>query len=76
MTNTLLIENYIDGEWHRSAATAHADVTNPATAEILARDWRLMPVVRSKFERALARAFPELIVDLPLGPRRQEGAAM
>ena len=45
-------------------------------AEILARDWRLMPVVRSKFERALARAFPELIVDLPLGPRRQEGAAM
>ena len=31
------LQNYVGGGWHRSSATEYVDVTNPATAEILAR---------------------------------------
>ncbi len=33
--NTL--SNYINGKWHKSAATEHLEVVNPATAEVLAQ---------------------------------------
>jgi len=58
MTHTLLIENYIDGGWHRSAATVHADVVNPATVEVLARV-PLSPTAEVNLAvEAAARAFP------------------
>jgi malonate-semialdehyde dehydrogenase (acetylating) / methylmalonate-semialdehyde dehydrogenase len=31
------LQNYINGAWHRSSASEFVDVTNPATAEVLAR---------------------------------------
>src|SRR6202047_3554338 len=33
----LELQNYVNGGWRRSAAAEYADVTNPATAEVLAR---------------------------------------
>jgi len=36
-TQVLELENYVNGAWHRATASAFADVTNPATAELLAR---------------------------------------
>jgi len=36
-TQTPDLQNYIQGEWRRSAAKEYVDVTNPATAEVLAR---------------------------------------
>src|SRR6266699_2866957 len=31
------LQNYVNGAWQRAAATEYVDVTNPATAEVLAR---------------------------------------
>ena len=31
------LQNYVNGVWRRAAATEYVDVTNPATAEVLAR---------------------------------------
>src|ERR1700682_5794102 len=31
------LQNYVNGAWRRAAATEYVDVTNPATAEVLAR---------------------------------------
>src|SRR3984957_10794851 len=36
-TQTPDLQNYIQGGWRRSATSEYADVTNPATAEVLAR---------------------------------------
>src|ERR1700675_2127209 len=36
-TQVLELQNYVNGEWRRSATAEYADVTNPATAEVLAR---------------------------------------
>jgi malonate-semialdehyde dehydrogenase (acetylating)/methylmalonate-semialdehyde dehydrogenase len=36
-TQTPDLQNYIQGAWRRSAAKEYVDVTNPATAEVLAR---------------------------------------
>jgi malonate-semialdehyde dehydrogenase (acetylating)/methylmalonate-semialdehyde dehydrogenase len=36
-TPGLELQNYVNGGWRRSATTEYADVTNPATAEVLAR---------------------------------------
>jgi malonate-semialdehyde dehydrogenase (acetylating)/methylmalonate-semialdehyde dehydrogenase len=36
-TQTPDLQNYIQGGWRRSAAKEYVDVTNPATAEVLAR---------------------------------------
>jgi malonate-semialdehyde dehydrogenase (acetylating) / methylmalonate-semialdehyde dehydrogenase len=37
VTQTPDLQNYIQGGWRRSAAKEYVDVTNPATAEVLAR---------------------------------------
>ncbi|MUL34882.1 CoA-acylating methylmalonate-semialdehyde dehydrogenase [Gloeocapsopsis dulcis] len=37
MSCATVLQNYINGEWCDSSATAYLDVTNPATAEILAK---------------------------------------
>src|SRR6266436_9069830 len=31
------LQNYVNGAWQRAVATEYLDVTNPATAELLAR---------------------------------------
>ncbi len=36
-TQALELQNYVHGAWRRSATQEYADVTNPATAELLAR---------------------------------------
>src|SRR5690348_16424403 len=36
-TQVLELENYVNGAWRRATASEYADVTNPATAELLAR---------------------------------------
>ena len=36
-TQVLELENYVNGAWRRATATEFAEVTNPATAELLAR---------------------------------------
>ncbi|HEY6946496.1 MAG TPA: CoA-acylating methylmalonate-semialdehyde dehydrogenase [Candidatus Acidoferrum sp.] len=36
-TQVLELENYVNGAWRRATASEFADVTNPATAELLAR---------------------------------------
>src|SRR5215469_1099230 len=36
-TQVLELENYVNGAWQRATASEFADVTNPATAELLAR---------------------------------------
>jgi malonate-semialdehyde dehydrogenase (acetylating)/methylmalonate-semialdehyde dehydrogenase len=36
-TQAVELQNYVNGEWRRSATTEYANVTNPATAEVLAR---------------------------------------
>jgi len=36
-TQVLELENYVNGSWRRATASEFADVTNPATAELLAR---------------------------------------
>lgn len=54
--NTL--QNYVDGEWRSSAAIDCLDVTNPATAEVLARV-PLSPASEVDVAvQAAARAFP------------------
>ncbi|PIG90951.1 CoA-acylating methylmalonate-semialdehyde dehydrogenase [Gloeocapsopsis sp. IPPAS B-1203] len=37
MSSATVLQNYINGEWCESSATTYLDVTNPATAEILAK---------------------------------------
>jgi malonate-semialdehyde dehydrogenase (acetylating)/methylmalonate-semialdehyde dehydrogenase len=36
-TQVLELENYVNGAWRRATASEYAEVTNPATAELLAR---------------------------------------
>src|ERR1700752_3925502 len=36
-TQVLELENYVNGAWRRTTASEFADVTNPATSELLAR---------------------------------------
>src|SRR5207237_254686 len=36
-TQVLELENYVNGAWRRATASEFADVTNPASAELLAR---------------------------------------
>ena len=37
MTADGQLANYIDGEWRRSSSDEYLDVTNPATAKVIAR---------------------------------------
>ena len=46
------LENYVDGAWRRATASEYADVTNPATGELLART----PLAASPDVDAAARA--------------------
>jgi malonate-semialdehyde dehydrogenase (acetylating)/methylmalonate-semialdehyde dehydrogenase len=58
MTNMQLL-NYIHGEWHRSGASEHLDILNPATAEVMATI-PLSPAAEvDAVARAAANAFPE-----------------
>jgi malonate-semialdehyde dehydrogenase (acetylating)/methylmalonate-semialdehyde dehydrogenase len=52
------LENYIAGSWQRSAATDFFEVTNPATAELLARTPLSPPAEVAAAVEAAAAAFP------------------
>jgi len=53
------ILNFIDGEWHRSAAVAHLDVINPATGERLGRTPLAPAAEVVQAAEAAERALPE-----------------
>lgn len=56
---TLELQNYIGGSWRRSSATDFCNVTNPATAELLARA-PLSPAAEvDAAVKAAAAAFPD-----------------
>jgi malonate-semialdehyde dehydrogenase (acetylating)/methylmalonate-semialdehyde dehydrogenase len=58
MTTLTPVQNYIGGEWRGSAAALHAEVTNPATAELLAQT-PLSPAAEvDEAVSAAAGAFP------------------
>jgi malonate-semialdehyde dehydrogenase (acetylating)/methylmalonate-semialdehyde dehydrogenase len=50
--------NYVGGTWHRSSATEYVDVTNPATAEVLARTPLSTNADVDAAVQAAAAAFP------------------
>src|SRR4051812_38511628 len=53
-----MIPNYIQGEWHQSAASTHLTVLNPATAEELCRVPLCGADEVEQATQAAARAFP------------------
>src|ERR1035438_275125 len=57
-TQTLDLQNYVGGGWHRSSATEYVDVANPATAEILARTPLSTKADVDAAVQAAADAFP------------------
>jgi malonate-semialdehyde dehydrogenase (acetylating) / methylmalonate-semialdehyde dehydrogenase len=57
-TQVLEVENYVNGAWRRATATEHAEVTNPATAELLARTPLSSPADVDAAVEAAAAAFP------------------
>jgi malonate-semialdehyde dehydrogenase (acetylating)/methylmalonate-semialdehyde dehydrogenase len=57
-TQVLELENYVNGAWRRATATAHVDVTNPATAEVLARTPLSSSADVDAAVQAAAAAFP------------------
>jgi malonate-semialdehyde dehydrogenase (acetylating)/methylmalonate-semialdehyde dehydrogenase len=52
------LENYVNGAWRRTTASEYADVTNPATAELLARTPLSTPADVDAAVQAAAAAFP------------------
>src|ERR1700721_4292754 len=52
------LQNYFNGAWQRSAATEFVDVTNPATAELLARTPLSTAADVDAVVKAAADAFP------------------
>src|SRR4029077_4426284 len=52
------LQNYVNGAWRRSAATEYFDVTNPATAELLARTPLSTSADVDAAVQAAADAFP------------------
>src|SRR6201984_1969940 len=52
------LQNYVGGSWHRSSATEYFDVTNPATAEVLARTPLSTNADVDAVVQAAADAFP------------------
>jgi len=52
------LQNYVNGAWHRSTATEYTDVTNPATAEVLARTPLSTSADVDAAVQAAADAFP------------------
>src|SRR5437660_10530048 len=57
-TQVLELENYVDGAWRRANASEFAEVTNPATAELLGRTPLPCPADVDAAVRAAAAAFP------------------
>ena len=57
-THALDLENYVGGNWCRSSATEYIDVTNPATAELLARTPLSTAAEVDAAVQAAAAAFP------------------
>src|SRR5437763_9379111 len=57
-TQVLELENYVNGAWRRANASEFADVTNPATAELLARTPLSSPADVDAAVQAAAAAFP------------------
>ncbi|PYU00945.1 MAG: methylmalonate-semialdehyde dehydrogenase (CoA acylating) [Acidobacteria bacterium] len=57
-TQVLELENYVDGAWRRANASEFAEVTNPATAELLGRTPLSSPADVDAAVRAAAAAFP------------------
>src|SRR5207244_1755872 len=52
------LQNYVNGAWRRSAATEYFDVTNPATAKLLARTPLSTSADVDAAVQAAADAFP------------------
>jgi malonate-semialdehyde dehydrogenase (acetylating) / methylmalonate-semialdehyde dehydrogenase len=52
------LQNYVNGEWRRSATTDYVDVTNPATTEVLARTPLSTDADVDGAVQAAAAAFP------------------
>ncbi len=52
------LQNYVNGAWRRSTATEYFDVTNPATAELLARTPLSTSADVDAAVQAAAHAFP------------------
>jgi malonate-semialdehyde dehydrogenase (acetylating)/methylmalonate-semialdehyde dehydrogenase len=57
-THVKELQNYIGGSWQRSSATEYSSVTNPATAEILARTPLSTAADVDAAVQAAAAAFP------------------
>jgi malonate-semialdehyde dehydrogenase (acetylating) / methylmalonate-semialdehyde dehydrogenase len=57
-TQVLELENYVNGAWRRTTASEFADVTNPATAELLARTPLSAAADVDAAVQAAAAAFP------------------
>jgi malonate-semialdehyde dehydrogenase (acetylating)/methylmalonate-semialdehyde dehydrogenase len=57
-TQVLELENYVNGAWLRATASEYADVTNPATGELLARTPLSAPADVDAAVQAAAAAFP------------------
>src|SRR6266576_2722130 len=52
------LQNYVNGAWQRAGATEFVDVTNPATAEVLARTPLSTSADVAAAVQAAADAFP------------------
>ncbi|HEV2197520.1 MAG TPA: CoA-acylating methylmalonate-semialdehyde dehydrogenase [Candidatus Acidoferrum sp.] len=57
-TQVLELENYVNGAWRRTTASEFVDVTNPATAELLARTPLSAAADVDSAVQAAAAAFP------------------
>ncbi|HET7259018.1 MAG TPA: aldehyde dehydrogenase family protein, partial [Candidatus Acidoferrum sp.] len=57
-TQAIELENYINGAWRRATASEYADVTNPATSELLARTPLSAAADVDSAVQAAAAAFP------------------
>src|ERR1700757_3259158 len=57
-TQALELGNYVNGAWRRATASEFADVTNPATAELLARTPLSATADVDAAVQAAAAAFP------------------
>ena len=57
-TQVTELQNYIDGGWRRSSSTEFYEVSNPATAELIARTPLSLPADVEPAVQAAAAAFP------------------
>src|SRR5215471_16609811 len=57
-TQVLELKNYVNGAWRSATASEYADVTNPATAELLAHTPLSAPADVEAAVQSAAAAFP------------------